>query len=367
MLGKLKILLRSLGLLPLVKTILAKIIFYLQQRKITQNLAKKIRTLVEKATFAEEEVIHDLPSIAVFWEKQVLQPRCGPFGFSCVEDFYETYILLTLENSNAKDVRRILSIGSGNGDLEIRIAQRLISSGLQNFVIECLDFNPVMLRRLEQSVELLGIQSFVKPRIGDFNSWNSDGLYDVIMANYSLHHVTQLEHLFAQIKLALLPHGKFLTADMIGRNGHARWPEALEIVQEYWTTLPTEKKYNYSMLETEDLYINRDASGWGFEGIRAQDILPLLVDQFHFDLFVAWGGIVDPFIDRSFGNNFDPDNIDDCSFILNLSNLNDKLLISGKIKPTQMYAVISATNDSNPTRVWENLTPSRAIRTTINN
>ncbi len=31
------------------------------------------------------------------------------------------------------------------------------------------------------------------------------------------------------------PHGRFIVSDMIGRNGHMRWPEALAIVQEFWS------------------------------------------------------------------------------------------------------------------------------------
>ena len=42
-----------------------------------------------------------------------------------------------------------------------------------------------------------------------------------------------------------------------------------------------------------------------FEGIRAQDILPLLVERFTFDEFIGFGNVIDPFVDRSFGPNFD--------------------------------------------------------------
>jgi hypothetical protein len=42
-----------------------------------------------------------------------------------------------------------------------------------------------------------------------------------------------------------------------------------------------------------------------FEGIRSQDILPLLLEYFHFEVFIPYGNVIDPFIDRTFGPNFD--------------------------------------------------------------
>ena len=63
----------------------------------------------------------------------------------------------------------------------------------------------------------------------DFNNLRTSlSKYDVIIANMCLHHVLNLEDLFNQIKLKLKDeNSRFLTYDMIGRNGHMRWPEAL--------------------------------------------------------------------------------------------------------------------------------------------
>ena len=46
--------------------------------------------------------------------------------------------------------------------------------------------------------------------------------YDAVIANQSLHHVTNLEGLFDAIRHSLHPTGVFVTSDMIGRNGHDR-------------------------------------------------------------------------------------------------------------------------------------------------
>ena len=49
----------------------------------------------------------------------------------------------------------------------------------------------------------------------------------------------------------------------------------------------------------EEQYENWDCSEEGFEGIRAQDILKLLNKNFYFKKFLAYGNLIDIFIDRN--------------------------------------------------------------------
>ena len=88
-----------------------------------------------------------------------------------------------------------------------------------------------------------------------------------------------MEHLFDAVHEGLEQDGIFLTTDMIGRNGHMRWPEALEIIQAIWKFIPDHYKTNHQLKRVEKEYDNWDCSKTGFEGIRAQDILRLLVEK----------------------------------------------------------------------------------------
>ena len=73
-----------------------------------------------------------------------------------------------------------------------------------------------------------------------------------------------------------------------------RWPEALAIVHELWKELPDRYKYNHQLKRLEIEYENWDCSRQGgFEGVRAQEILPLLLKKFHFDLFVGFGNVIE--------------------------------------------------------------------------
>jgi hypothetical protein len=90
----------------------------------------------------------------------------------------------------------------------------------------------------------------------------------------------------------------------------------------------------------EPLYENWDCSTEGFEGVRAQDILPLLLKHFDFDLFVPFANIVDPFIDRPFGPNFKAGRPWDIGFIDRLNARDEAEIARGAIKPTHILAAM---------------------------
>src|SRR5262249_51826437 len=98
-----------------------------------------------------------------------------------------------------------------------------------------------------------------------------------------------------------------------------------------------------------------------FEGIRAQDILPLLVTRFNFELFIAFGNVIDVFVDRSFSPNFDPASAADRAFIDRVQALDQSEIESGRIKPTHMVAVMSRTPVAE-TKLHKHLSPEFCIR-----
>jgi SAM-dependent methyltransferase len=257
---------------------------------------------------------------------------------------------------------RFVSVGSGNCDLEIGLAQALVRKGRQNFVIDCLDLNPAMLERGRAAAEQNGVADRLSFVEADFNDWQPSRQYEAVVANQALHHVVNLEGLFGQIRGALAPRGRFIISDMIGRNGHQLWPEALEIVHEFWRRLPERYRYNNALRRYEELYENWDCSFESFEGIRAQDILPLLLEFFHFEFFFGCGNVIDPFVGRAFGHNFDVDRPWDREFIDRVHRRDQQEMAAGRIKPTHMLAVVGNDCDR-PTVFLEPLSPRFCVRT----
>ncbi len=304
--------------------------------------------------------IHELPEIFHYWSNKYLLPIIRSYGFPNLQAIYVHYMREACRNNPGKTMR-FVSIGAGNCELEVALASKLRSSGKRNFIFECLDINADMLGRGAQMAKEKSVDDLMEFKAVDLNFWEVAYQYDIIIAAQCLHHFVELEVIFDKIYNYLSHSGYFITHDMIGRNGHLRWPETLDILNDFWKTLPDKYKYNHQLQRLEKEFSDWDCSMEGFEGIRAQDILPLLVQKFHFEFFVYWGGVIDVFVDRSFGHNFNPNSEWDCRFIDSVQELNFAKTLAGVVKPTQMIAIMSKANVSRKL-FWYGLTPEFCVR-----
>ena len=330
-----------------------------QRRLATAEYEQRISD--EQAIFDQQEIVHDLPEIYHYWSNKYLRPIVEEFGFSNPDQFFVLFLSRCLDEQSGLKLR-FASLGCGNCDTEVRVARALVDGGYSQFTIECVDINKTMLDRGVALAQEAGVSAQIQPMIGDFNQWRPHGKFDAIMANQSLHHVVELEDLFQSIEKSLQPDGRFVAADMIGRNGHMLWPEALQIVHEFWRELPREKTFNVQLRRYEELYENWDCSGEGFEGIRAQDILPLLVERFDFEFFVGFANVIDPFIGRSFGAHLDVNSEEDRQFVDRVHARDESEMLAGHIKPTHALAVMRKRPFKN-LQHWKNMTPEFCVRT----
>ena len=147
-----------------------------------------------------------------------------------------------------------------------------------------------------------------------------------------------------------------LPTGMSGREG----PQAA-IVREFWRELPREYRYNHQLARQEDEFLDWDCAQEGFEGIRAQDILPLLVERFGFDLFAPFANVIDPFIDRGFGHNFDAGADWDRAFIDRVHARDEAEIRRGAITPTHLFAVMCVGRPGEGLRL-DGLEPRACIR-----
>jgi len=313
----------------------------------------------EIEVYRDIENVHDLPAIFHYWSAKHLAPILEACGLEGVEDFFVDRVARRC--ATVSRIVRVVSVGAGNCDFEVNLAERLRSRHVTNFRMECVDLNPHMLERgraLAETKKLSDLFQFVE---SDVASWRPRDPVDVVIANQSLHHFENLEELFDRIADAIDPDGEFLTSDIIGRNGHLRWPEALEELHAFWREMPDRYKWNHALGRFEALYENWDCSTESNEGIRAQDILPLLRERFHFEVFVAWGNIVDVLIDRGFGHNFDPERAEDRDFIDRVAEGDEALIDAGRLTPTHMIAALKTRPVENPV-IYRRRTPERCIR-----
>lgn len=325
------------------------------------ELAYEDRVASEIHRFNKDTDVHALPEIFHYWSNRFLRPKLEQvMEATTPEEFYLNYIGRIAREHSARTIR-VASLGAGNADTELRIARELVQAGVRNFRMDCLDLNAMMLQRGKDMAGKMGLTEYLGFQQIDLSDWHPAEKYDVVIANQVLHHIVPLEAIFENVFAAIGEHGYFLSCDTIGRNGHMRWPETLSIVQELWRELPDRYRYNNLLKRYEEVYDNWDCSRQGFEGIRAQDILPLLVKKFQFERFVAYGGLPDIFVDRAFGHNFNASDEQDLAFIERVGAMNDRLIDEGAIKPTQMIAAMRAVPCAEP-RFHKHWTPEFCVR-----
>ena len=310
------------------------------------------------------ENMHDLPAIFHYWSNKHLRPKINAvLDADSMTEFYALHLFRAAKRHPPPIC--FASLGAGDCSMEIEVARSLKAKGLDNFTIECLELSPVLLARAETAARSAGVADRLRLAPIDLNRWAPQaGAYSGVMANHSLHHMVELEYIFDHTRTALRPDGAFVTSDMIGRNGHMRWAESQKMVESIWRFLPDRLKFNRQLQTFDEAFVNRDCSVGGFEGIRAQDILSLLVTRFEFTHFLGYGGLIDLFVDRGYGGNFDPEDEKDLALIDFIEELNSLMLQFGIIKPTVMFAVMT------PARIGEcryfgNLSPTFSVRATV--
>jgi SAM-dependent methyltransferase len=325
---------------------------------MSKSYDDQVREQIEQ--YRDTEDMQALPGAFHLWSPEFIIPGMeSVFGVGDINSFYvEAFTAASRDNPK---VPVFASMGCGDGVVEIGIARALRERGIERFRFVCYDLSDILLDRFGAGIPPDLAENF-ELVVGDLNTKIIDTKFDAIMANHSLHHMVELERIFDSVYENLTDRGIFVTNDMIGRNGHMRWPEALGFLHAFWGLLAEKYKYNHQLKRLELAYDNMDCSAeGGFEGIRAQDILPLLREKFHFDLFLGFGNLIDVFIDRGFGHNFNPHNPSDLAFIDTVAQMDELLLEAGYLKPTHLVAAMTKT-PLGPTRYWKHLSPDFCVR-----
>ena len=313
------------------------------------------------AQFADPSALKKLPPVYQYWSQKFLVPILREvFGTGNIAALYATRFREAMDKQ--ADSNRVLSIGAGDCRVEVAIAKKMLELGGGGFVIDCTDLSGQRLERGRVLAEAEGVAQYLEFHEVDLNQWSPPHRYAGAMAHHALHHIVELEALFARIRELLVDEGVFVSIDMIGRNGHMRWPEALAWIERIWGFLPEKYKFNHQFGRTIDPYVNWDCSKKGFEGIRAQDILPLLLQNFAFTHFAAVAGLVDIFVERGYGHNFDRESPADLAFIDFVQQLNTTLIDHGEVKPTMLFAAMRKTPGPAPVRVHRHWTPEFCVR-----
>ncbi len=327
-----------------------------QRVNVKQNDEYAAKLKQEISIYEQNTNVHNLPEIHDVYTGKFLVPSLQQL--SGRGDWKEWWIKEIDEFvEKVKRPVTILSLACGNGDLEIDLLNKL--STQDRVTIIGVDVNPKMIARAREMAKKQNL-SQAKFEVQDLNFPNLSAPIDIVLANQSLHHLVKLENLFDEIAAKASPDMIFLINDMIGRNGHIMWPNSELVMQKLWQELPKKYKRNAYTKKYDSKPFNYDCSNDGFEGIRAQDILPLLVRYFDVEMFLPFSTIINRFTERVYGHNFDTKLEQDKQLILSILKLDVQLMEEKKLAPTQAFMRVQQKGTVNKMRYLYQ-TPQEAI------
>lgn len=201
-----------------------------------------------------------------------------------------------VEQNRQRPVGRLLSLGCGGGVLERRVAE--LGWAEQ---IEGVDVSSGAVEQAAASAHEAGHSDRIAYRVADLDSVELEAnSYDVVMAQMSIHHVTELERLFDQVAGSLRPDGVFVINEY---TGPTRWqlPEPqLEAINEALRELPEKRRIRASDGRVKDRYDQIDLSWFDHndpsESVRSAEILPILRDRMNVSVERPYGGALLQFL-----------------------------------------------------------------------
>jgi SAM-dependent methyltransferase len=217
-----------------------------------------------------------------------------------------------------------LSLGCGAGHAEIALAR-------SGSVDEVLGMDPSVgaisvAKELAQAAGVADKATFAVSAM-DFPEFEPNSV-DVVHMNMSLHHIHDLEWVFAQIFTALRPGGYFVANEFMGPR-RFQWPEArLKIVTDFLALMPERLRRDYRDNTVKTQQETHPTEWWiaydPTESVRSDDIIPLL-KKIAPDLKIRpYGGNIANLVLENIIHNFDPNNPEDRAWMDKLWVEDDK-------------------------------------------
>jgi len=247
-------------------------------------------------------------------------PRCDAYG---------QLERLLRERGRPLPIRRALSLGCGFGALERDLRNRgLVRS------IDAYDLAEGAIREARRLAQEAGL-SGIRYHVADLDTMQiPPGSVDAVFAHSSVHHVQELERLYAMVQTALKPDGIFHLHEFVGPT-RFQWTDAqLDLVNRFLVSLPPRLRRLPSgepkpcmSRPAIDAMIAADPS----EAIRSADLISLLQPYFEIIEERRTGGALLHLALGDIAQNFDPTFPPDRQVLEDLFALEDRMMDEGVI------------------------------------
>jgi SAM-dependent methyltransferase len=219
---------------------------------------------------------------------------------------------------------RVLSLASGAARIEATLLGRSRPGSVH---LTLTDINPDLLAQARSRL----FPHTVSTTVTDVNAIDFAGeKYDIILCVSALHHMVELEHIVSGVRNSLADGGEFWSiGEYVGRTGARLWPEAYEVANAFFQSLPERYRFNRTLKCLEAELPNSDCSVSSFEGIRSDQVEHVLAKCFNPDWLDKRSCFTWRLFDSSYAGNYDIANPDDCALVRRGSELDYELQQKG--------------------------------------
>lgn len=215
-------------------------------------------------------------------EREYIRPQVtGDANTSYLEYFVE-------EHLPRRPVDLGLSLGCGGGHLEralldLGAAERMVGLDASSGSIE-------LARRLAREA---GHGDEVDYRVADLDRAElAPASYDFVVAKMSLHHLSNLEHVYDQVAQALRPGAPFLVNEYVGADRFQWTDRQLALANEWLEELPDSIRRRVPVPRIRRPTVAEMLADDPTESVRSSEVMPLLRERFEIVEERPYGGTV---------------------------------------------------------------------------
>ena len=210
-------------------------------------------------------------------------------------------------------VVKVLSLCSGAARIEASFASQvgpLVEWSLLDINVDLLELAS---RQFAPEIKLDLVEGNANNLVFSREKW------DIILCVSALHHVVELEQLVRFCHSSLNEHGEFWSiGECVGRNGNRLWPDARAEANRFFAQLPATYRLNRHTKQLDREIPDNDYSVGCFEGIRSEEIEPVLDRWFHPVDVYRRNCFLWRLINLAYSDNFDPGVADDRKWIVQM-------------------------------------------------
>jgi ubiquinone/menaquinone biosynthesis C-methylase UbiE len=146
---------------------------------------------------------------------------------------------------------------------------------------------------------------------------DTDETWDIILCVSALHHIVELEKVVRFCHHSLDPDGEFWSiGEYVGRNGNRLWPGAYDEANRFFKNLPEKFRFNHHSRQIDPVIPDNDYSVGCFEGIRSEEIEPILDRWFHRQEVYKANCFLWRLVNLAYSDNYKMNDPEDISWIV---------------------------------------------------